>query len=174
MFFICSQPKLPLNQFYPYIRCALCCGFLIDATTITECLHTCEWQKRSALTPENSEDFRMDTRAATPKLQELQLSYIGKFSRKTISKSNCVVLQRCAGLQSVFSQYNKTCLFVIDWETISSKEWELWCSNANDGKRAEWCAVVVQTMDAVLHSMLTARTPILSMISPWKDRKSVV
>ncbi|XP_056148083.1 polycomb group RING finger protein 6 [Lampris incognitus] len=35
-----SEPKLPLNQFYPYIRCALCCGFLIDATTITECLHT--------------------------------------------------------------------------------------------------------------------------------------
>ncbi|KAM7408158.1 hypothetical protein PAMA_002039 [Pampus argenteus] len=34
------EPKLPLNQFYPYIRCALCCGFLIDATTITECLHT--------------------------------------------------------------------------------------------------------------------------------------
>uniref|UniRef100_A0A3Q3WCA2 RING-type domain-containing protein n=1 Tax=Mola mola TaxID=94237 RepID=A0A3Q3WCA2_MOLML len=33
-------PKLPLNQFYPYIRCGLCCGFLIDATTITECLHT--------------------------------------------------------------------------------------------------------------------------------------
>lgn len=35
-----EEPKLPLNQFYPYIRCALCCGFLIDATTITECLHT--------------------------------------------------------------------------------------------------------------------------------------
>ncbi|XP_062286395.1 polycomb group RING finger protein 6 [Scomber scombrus] len=35
-----DEPKLPLNQFYPYIRCALCCGFLIDATTITECLHT--------------------------------------------------------------------------------------------------------------------------------------
>ncbi|KAF0027151.1 hypothetical protein F2P81_019892 [Scophthalmus maximus] len=34
------EPQLPLNQFYPYIRCALCCGFLIDATTITECLHT--------------------------------------------------------------------------------------------------------------------------------------
>ncbi|XP_076017086.1 polycomb group RING finger protein 6 [Genypterus blacodes] len=33
-------PRLPLNQFYPYIRCGLCCGFLIDATTITECLHT--------------------------------------------------------------------------------------------------------------------------------------
>uniref|UniRef100_A0A3Q4HGC4 Polycomb group ring finger 6 n=1 Tax=Neolamprologus brichardi TaxID=32507 RepID=A0A3Q4HGC4_NEOBR len=35
-----KSPTLPLNQFYPYIRCALCCGFLIDATTITECLHT--------------------------------------------------------------------------------------------------------------------------------------
>ncbi|XP_077438681.1 polycomb group RING finger protein 6 [Vanacampus margaritifer] len=35
-----DEPKLPLNQFYPYIRCGLCCGFLIDATTITECLHT--------------------------------------------------------------------------------------------------------------------------------------
>ncbi|XP_068583528.1 polycomb group RING finger protein 6 isoform X2 [Cebidichthys violaceus] len=35
-----EETKLPLKQFYPYIRCALCCGFLIDATTITECLHT--------------------------------------------------------------------------------------------------------------------------------------
>ncbi|XP_058508161.1 polycomb group RING finger protein 6 [Solea solea] len=35
-----DEPELPLNQFYPYIRCALCCGFLIDATTITECLHS--------------------------------------------------------------------------------------------------------------------------------------
>ncbi|XP_019737784.1 polycomb group RING finger protein 6 isoform X1 [Hippocampus comes] len=34
------KPKLAINQFYPYIRCGLCCGFLIDATTITECLHT--------------------------------------------------------------------------------------------------------------------------------------
>lgn len=41
------QPKLPLNQFYPYIHCALCCGFLIDATTITECLHTCECHHKS-------------------------------------------------------------------------------------------------------------------------------
>lgn len=35
-----DERELPLNQFYPYIRCALCCGFFIDATTITECLHT--------------------------------------------------------------------------------------------------------------------------------------
>lgn len=40
------QLKIPLNQFYPYIRCGLCCGFLIDASTITECLHTCKWWKR--------------------------------------------------------------------------------------------------------------------------------
>lgn len=35
-----EEESLPLNQFFPYIRCGLCCGFLIDATTITECLHT--------------------------------------------------------------------------------------------------------------------------------------
>ncbi|XP_049591811.1 polycomb group RING finger protein 6 isoform X1 [Syngnathus scovelli] len=35
-----DESQVPLNQFYPYIRCGLCCGFLIDATTITECLHT--------------------------------------------------------------------------------------------------------------------------------------
>ncbi|KAM9318848.1 polycomb group RING finger protein 6 isoform 2-T2 [Pholidichthys leucotaenia] len=35
-----SEEELPLSQFFPYIRCGLCCGFLIDATTITECLHT--------------------------------------------------------------------------------------------------------------------------------------
>lgn len=35
-----DEETLPLNQFFPYIRCGLCCGFLIDATTITECLHT--------------------------------------------------------------------------------------------------------------------------------------
>ncbi|KAF7219788.1 transcript variant X2 [Nothobranchius furzeri] len=35
-----DEVKVPINQLYPYIRCALCCGFFIDATTITECLHT--------------------------------------------------------------------------------------------------------------------------------------
>ncbi|XP_034040810.1 polycomb group RING finger protein 6 isoform X2 [Thalassophryne amazonica] len=35
-----AEHELPLNQLYPYICCALCCGFFIDATTITECLHT--------------------------------------------------------------------------------------------------------------------------------------
>ncbi|XP_066535749.1 polycomb group RING finger protein 6 [Hoplias malabaricus] len=35
-----EEPSIPLKEFYPYIRCALCNGFFIDATTITECLHT--------------------------------------------------------------------------------------------------------------------------------------
>ncbi|XP_068597153.1 polycomb group RING finger protein 6 [Brachionichthys hirsutus] len=35
-----EESKLPLHHFHPYIRCGLCCGFLIDATTVTECLHT--------------------------------------------------------------------------------------------------------------------------------------
>ncbi|KAG9337970.1 hypothetical protein JZ751_027307 [Albula glossodonta] len=35
-----DERSLPLTEFYPYIRCALCNGFFIDATTITECLHT--------------------------------------------------------------------------------------------------------------------------------------
>lgn len=35
-----------INQIYltdvnPYITCVLCKGYLVDATTITECLHTC-------------------------------------------------------------------------------------------------------------------------------------
>ncbi|KAM9477739.1 polycomb group RING finger protein 6 [Clarias gariepinus] len=36
----CAEPSFPLRELYPYIRCALCNGFFIDATTITECLHT--------------------------------------------------------------------------------------------------------------------------------------
>lgn len=35
-----DERSLSLRDFYPYIRCSLCNGFLIDATTITECLHT--------------------------------------------------------------------------------------------------------------------------------------
>ncbi|XP_017318446.1 polycomb group RING finger protein 6 isoform X1 [Ictalurus punctatus] len=36
----CAERSLPLRDLYPYIRCGLCNGFFIDATTITECLHT--------------------------------------------------------------------------------------------------------------------------------------
>ncbi|XP_068183256.1 polycomb group RING finger protein 6 isoform X4 [Antennarius striatus] len=36
-----EEEALALQRFLPYIRCGLCFGFLIDASTITECLHTC-------------------------------------------------------------------------------------------------------------------------------------
>ncbi|KAL4639980.1 polycomb group RING finger protein 6 isoform X1 [Arapaima gigas] len=35
-----GEQSLPLVELFPYIRCILCNGFFIDATTITECLHT--------------------------------------------------------------------------------------------------------------------------------------
>ncbi|XP_068183255.1 polycomb group RING finger protein 6 isoform X3 [Antennarius striatus] len=35
-----EEEALALQRFLPYIRCGLCFGFLIDASTITECLHT--------------------------------------------------------------------------------------------------------------------------------------
>ncbi|XP_066548878.1 polycomb group RING finger protein 6 [Amia ocellicauda] len=35
-----DERTLPLSEVFPYIRCTLCDGYFIDATTITECLHT--------------------------------------------------------------------------------------------------------------------------------------
>ncbi|XP_018606269.1 polycomb group RING finger protein 6 isoform X2 [Scleropages formosus] len=35
-----DERSLPLVELFPYICCTLCNGFFIDATTITECLHT--------------------------------------------------------------------------------------------------------------------------------------
>ncbi|KAI5616238.1 polycomb group RING finger protein 6 [Silurus asotus] len=39
-FFLVLKRLLPLTELYPYIHCGLCNGFYIDATTITECLHS--------------------------------------------------------------------------------------------------------------------------------------
>lgn len=36
------QRLLNLAELTPYIMCSICKGYLIDATTITECLHTCK------------------------------------------------------------------------------------------------------------------------------------
>jgi len=33
-----------LAELTPYILCSICKGYFIDATTITECLHTCKYQ----------------------------------------------------------------------------------------------------------------------------------
>lgn len=37
-----KSSKVPLNTVIPFITCKLCQGYLIDATTIVECLHTCK------------------------------------------------------------------------------------------------------------------------------------
>lgn len=36
--------KVLLSSVNPYITCNLCKGYLIDATTIVECLHSCEYR----------------------------------------------------------------------------------------------------------------------------------
>lgn len=36
--------KVLLSSVNPSITCNLCKGYLIDATTIVECLHSCEYQ----------------------------------------------------------------------------------------------------------------------------------
>jgi len=33
--------KRRLADFNAYLLCSLCCGYMIDATTIIECLHSC-------------------------------------------------------------------------------------------------------------------------------------
>ena len=41
-FFLQKRVKLPLVNLNQHITCKLCNGYLIDAATITECLHTCK------------------------------------------------------------------------------------------------------------------------------------
>ncbi|XP_041116806.1 polycomb group RING finger protein 6-like isoform X2 [Polyodon spathula] len=35
-----DEHTIPLSEMSPFIRCTICTGYFIDATTITECLHT--------------------------------------------------------------------------------------------------------------------------------------
>ena len=35
--------SVKLRELNPFITCGICSGYLIDATTITECLHTCKY-----------------------------------------------------------------------------------------------------------------------------------
>lgn len=39
-----SLLKMPLQHLNPHIMCVLCGGYLVDATTIIECLHSCKWK----------------------------------------------------------------------------------------------------------------------------------
>lgn len=38
-----SSSKIMLNIVNPQITCSLCKGYLINATTIVECLHSCKY-----------------------------------------------------------------------------------------------------------------------------------
>lgn len=46
LFGLCDQEevKLKIKDLNEHIVCYLCAGYFIDATTITECLHTCKFQ----------------------------------------------------------------------------------------------------------------------------------
>lgn len=36
------ERRIRLKSLNPHISCKICRGYLIDATTVTECLHTCK------------------------------------------------------------------------------------------------------------------------------------
>lgn len=38
----CSMDPVPISELNEHITCKLCAGYLIDATMVTECLHTCK------------------------------------------------------------------------------------------------------------------------------------
>ncbi|RXM29372.1 Polycomb group RING finger protein 6 [Acipenser ruthenus] len=44
-----DERTIPLSEMSPYIRCTICTGYFIDATTITECLHTLAPQPAAAV-----------------------------------------------------------------------------------------------------------------------------
>lgn len=38
------ERKIKLRSINSHITCEICKGYFIDATTVTECLHTCKWE----------------------------------------------------------------------------------------------------------------------------------
>ena len=40
--------RIKITELNPHLMCALCGGYFIDATTIVECLHSCELGSRAA------------------------------------------------------------------------------------------------------------------------------
>ena len=37
-----GRGRVPMLEVNPHVMCVLCGGYFIDATTIIECLHSCE------------------------------------------------------------------------------------------------------------------------------------
>ncbi|KAL1464967.1 hypothetical protein WDU94_004565 [Cyamophila willieti] len=38
-----QRPLVKLTDVNPYILCVLCRGYIVDATSIAECLHSCKY-----------------------------------------------------------------------------------------------------------------------------------
>ena len=38
-----GRGRVPMLEVNPHVMCVLCGGYFIDATTIIECLHSCEY-----------------------------------------------------------------------------------------------------------------------------------
>jgi len=43
------ERRVKLKTINPHITCKICGGYFIDATTVTECLHTCELVRHGTL-----------------------------------------------------------------------------------------------------------------------------
>ena len=48
------ERMIKLKSLNPHISCKICKGYLIDATTVTECLHTCEYTVNYVFNVNNS------------------------------------------------------------------------------------------------------------------------
>lgn len=47
MDFVNMERKIKLKTLNNHITCKICRGYFIDATTVTECLHTCKLKRDS-------------------------------------------------------------------------------------------------------------------------------
>ena len=45
------EKKVQLNELNEFIICGVCSGYLINASTVTECLHTCKSSNSTVLQP---------------------------------------------------------------------------------------------------------------------------
>lgn len=48
------ERKIKLKSINSHITCEICKGYFIEATTVTECLHTCKWTPISVVDSESN------------------------------------------------------------------------------------------------------------------------
>lgn len=56
------ERRVKLKTINPHITCKICGGYFIDATTVTECLHTCE----CSVNPERQEHLLPQSTGCMP------------------------------------------------------------------------------------------------------------